>query len=161
MSKNEVVSKIIEEQKTVIANLENSVSRYRTASDIDEHDSIDPEDFSHQEEAKDMQLRYEQMAIQAKTNLDILESYKNKNCATLVAGALVETEDLYLFIGISTPQFILNDKNVITIVTQDKNKPPYIITYTDGRFISRDGLIDESNDLLSGLLQIIENEDYK
>jgi hypothetical protein len=118
MSKNEVVSKIIEEQKTVIANLENSVSRYRTASDIDEHDSIDPEDFSHQEEAKDMQLRYEQMAIQAKTNLDILESYKNKNCATLVAGALVETEDLYLFIGISTPQFILNDKNVITISEQ-------------------------------------------
>ncbi|WP_396211321.1 hypothetical protein [Flavobacterium sp.] len=118
MSKNEVVSKIIEEQKTVIANLENSVSRYRTASDIDEHDSIDPEDFSHQEEAKDMQLRYEQMAIQAKTNLDILESYKNKNCAKLVAGALVETEDLYLFIGISTPQFILNDKNVITISEQ-------------------------------------------
>jgi hypothetical protein len=58
------------------------------------------------------------MAIQAKTNLDILESYKNKNCATLVAGALVETEDLYLFIGISTPQFILNDKNVITISEQ-------------------------------------------
>jgi hypothetical protein len=56
---------------------------------------------------------------------------------------------------------LINDKNVITITTQDKNKPPYVITYTDGRFISRDGLIDESDDLLSGLLQIIENEDYK
>jgi hypothetical protein len=56
---------------------------------------------------------------------------------------------------------VINDKNVITIATQDKNKPPYVITYTDGRFISRDGLIDESDDLLSGLLQIIENEDYK
>jgi hypothetical protein len=56
---------------------------------------------------------------------------------------------------------LINDKNVITITTQDKNKPPYVITYKDGRFISRDGLIDESDDLLSGLLQIIENEDYK
>ena len=56
---------------------------------------------------------------------------------------------------------LINDKNVITIATQDKNKPPYVITYTNGRFISRDGLIDESDDLLSGLLQIIENEDYK
>ena len=118
MSKNEVVSKIIEEQKIVIANLENSVSRYRVASDIDEHDSIDPEDFSHQEEAKDMQLRYEQMAIQAKNNLEILESYKNKNYSTIEAGALIETEDLYLFIGISIPQFTLNGKNVITISEQ-------------------------------------------
>ncbi len=118
MNKNEVVSKIIEEQKIVIANLENSISRYRIASDIDEYDSIDPEDFSHQEEAKDMQLRYEQMAIQAKNNLDILESYKNKNCTTIEAGALVETEKLFLFIGISIPQFILNNKNVITLSEQ-------------------------------------------
>jgi uncharacterized protein (UPF0297 family) len=56
---------------------------------------------------------------------------------------------------------LINDKNIITITTQDKNKPPYVITYSEGRFISRDGLIDESDDLLSGLLQIIENEDYK
>ena len=34
-----------------------------------------------------MQLRYEQMAIQAKNNLEILESYKNKNYSTIEAGA--------------------------------------------------------------------------
>ena len=56
---------------------------------------------------------------------------------------------------------IINDKNVITIITNDKKKPPYVITYNGGRFTSNKGLIDESDDLLSGLLQIIENEDYK
>ena len=56
---------------------------------------------------------------------------------------------------------IINDKNIITISTEDKTKPPYVITYSGGKFTSKDGLIDESDDLLSGLLQIIENEDYK
>jgi hypothetical protein len=56
---------------------------------------------------------------------------------------------------------IINDKNVITISTQDKTTPPYVITYSGGKFTSKKGLIDESDDLLSGLLQIIENEDYK
>jgi hypothetical protein len=56
---------------------------------------------------------------------------------------------------------IVNDKNVITIITEDKTKPPYVITYSGGKFISKGGLIDENEDLLSGLLQIIENEDYK
>jgi len=56
---------------------------------------------------------------------------------------------------------IINDKNVITISTEDKTIPPYVITYIGGKFTSKKGLIDESDDLLSGLLQIIENEDYK
>jgi hypothetical protein len=118
MTKNEVLSKIIEEQNTIITNLENSVSRYKTASDIDENDSIDPEDFSHQEEAKEMQLRYEQMLIQATKNLEVLASYKTKSYTAIESGALVETDDLYLFIGISVQQFKLNGKNVITISEQ-------------------------------------------
>ena len=56
---------------------------------------------------------------------------------------------------------IINDKNIITISTEDKTIAPYLITYSGGKFTSKDGLIDESDDLLSGLLQIIENEDYK
>lgn len=118
MTKSDVINKIIDEQKTLISNIENSVSRYKTASDIDENDSIDPEDFSHQDEANEMQLRYEQMLIQAKTNLEILESYQNKSSTTIESGTLIETEDLYIFIGISLQQFKLNSKNVITISEQ-------------------------------------------
>jgi hypothetical protein len=83
MNKNEIIKSIINEQKVVISTIENSVSRYKNASDIDENDSIDPEDFSHQDEAKEMQLRYEQILVQAKNNLDFLETYKNKETTKL------------------------------------------------------------------------------
>ncbi len=115
MNKNEIIKSIINEQNVVISTIENSVSRYKNASDIDENDSIDPEDFSHQDEAKEMQLRYEQILVQAKNNLDFLETYKNKETTKIELGSLIETEDLYIFIGISLQQFKLNGKNVIAI----------------------------------------------
>ena len=115
MNKNEIIKSIINEQKVVISTIENSVSRYKNASDIDENDSIDPEDFSHQDEAKEMQLRYEQILVQAKNNLDFLETYKDKVTTKIELGSLIETEDLYIFIGISLQQFMLNGKNVIAI----------------------------------------------
>ncbi len=115
MNKNEIIKSIINEQNVVISTIENSVSRYKNASDIDENDSIDPEDFSHQDEAKEMQLRYEQILVQAKNNLDFLETYKNKESTKIELGSLIETEDLYIFIGISLQQFKLNGKNVIAI----------------------------------------------
>jgi hypothetical protein len=115
MNKNEIIKSIINEQNVVISTIENSVSRYKNASDIDENDSVDPEDFSHQDEAKEMQLRYEQILVQAKNNLDFLETYKNKETTKIELGSLIETEDLYIFIGISLQQFKLNGKNVIAI----------------------------------------------
>lgn len=115
MNKNEIIKSIINEQNVVISTIENSVSRYKNASDIDENDSIDPEDFSHQDEAKEMQLRYEQILVQAKNNLDFLETYKNKETTKIELGSLIETEYLYIFIGISLQQFKLNGKNVIAI----------------------------------------------
>jgi hypothetical protein len=115
MNKNEIIKSIINEQNVVISTIENSVSRYKNASDIDENDSIDPEDFSHQDEAKEMQLRYEQILVQAKNNLDFLETYKNKETTKIELGSLIETEDLYIFIGISLQKFMLNGKNVIAI----------------------------------------------
>lgn len=115
MNKNEIIKSIINEQNAVISTIENSVSRYKNASDIDENDSIDPEDFSHQDEAKEMQLRYEQILVQAKNNLDFLETHKDKETAKIELGSLIETDDLYIFIGISLQQFMLNGKNVIAI----------------------------------------------
>lgn len=115
MNKNEIIKSIINEQNAVISTIENSVSRYKNASDIDENDSVDPEDFSHQDEAKEMQLRYEQILVQAKNNLDFLETYKDKETTKIELGSLIETEDLYIFIGISLQQFMFNGKNVIAI----------------------------------------------
>ncbi len=105
MTREDIVNKIIEEQEKHIENLENTVNQYKTASDLDESEPRDTEDLSHQDEAKDMQLRYENMLAEAENNLQSLKSG---------AGTLIETDKAYFFSGIAVPPFKLGDKDIIS-----------------------------------------------
>lgn len=106
--------KIIEEQKKVVESLQQSVNQYKTESDMDEESTHDPEDFSHQTEAKDMQLRFEKTVKAAEQNLRFLENEKEKLHDKIENGCLIETDKNFLFVGISVPVFKIGDKEVIS-----------------------------------------------
>lgn len=114
MKRNNIVTAIIEEQQKIIANLNQSVNRYKVASDLDEESTHDPEDFSHQTEAKDMQLRYEKMLREAELDLVSLEKEINTDHTEIEDGSIIETEDAIYFIGISVPAFELEKKEIIS-----------------------------------------------
>lgn len=118
MNRKDIIQIIIDEQKEVVESLKQSVERYKVASDLDEESTHDPEDFSHQTQAKDMQLRYEQMLKEAERNLDFLESELNEKHDTIEKGTLVETNQNYLFVGVSVPVFKFEDKEVVTFSEQ-------------------------------------------
>ena len=114
MDKTVILSKIIDEHQKIIDNLKSSVERYKHESDMDEDNTLDPDDYARQNEAKDMQLRFEKMLKQAKQNLKFLEDSKLETKEIAEAGALLETNKNYLFIGVSVPAFKLGDKDVIS-----------------------------------------------
>lgn len=114
MKREIILKKIIEEQQKVIDNLKQTVERYKTASDIDEDDTMDPEDLSQQTQAKDMQLRYEKMLNAAKTELAFLEDEIANPHDKIEDGALIETNKNWLFVGISVPVFKVEEKDVIS-----------------------------------------------
>lgn len=114
MNRIDIVLKIIEEQNKVIESLQESVERYKTASDIDEESTHDPEDFSNQTVAKDMQLRFENIMVEAKQNLNFLESEKEATHTGIENGSLIETDKNFLFVGISVPVFEIEGKEVIS-----------------------------------------------
>ena len=114
MKREEILGKIIEEQQKVIDNLKQSVERYKTASDIDEDDTLDPEDLSQQTQAKDMQLRYEKMLSDAKNSMNFLNDELANSHEKIENGSLVETNEKWLFVGISVPVFNIDGKDVIS-----------------------------------------------
>ena len=118
MNRQDILEKIIEEQNKVVESLEQSVERYKIASDLDEESTHDPEDFSHQTEAKDMQLRYEKMLREAQQSMDFLINEKDENHEVVEEGALIETDDNYLFIGVSVPRFQAGRKEVVSLSTE-------------------------------------------
>ena len=113
MNRIAIINIIIEEQKVVIESLKQSVDRYKTASDLDEESTHDPEDFSQQTQAKDMQLRYEKTLREAEQSLAFLEGELKLTHDKIEKGALIETDQNFLFVGISVPPFKFENKEVV------------------------------------------------
>ncbi len=113
MNRIAIINIIIEEQKVVIESLKQSVDRYKIASDLDEESTHDPEDFSQQTQAKDMQLRYEKTLREAEQSLAFLEGEIKLTHDKIEKGTLVETDHNFLFVGISVPPFKFENKEVV------------------------------------------------
>ena len=114
MNRKDIISKIIIEQNEVIESLKQSIERYKTASDIDEESTHDPEDFSNQTVAKDMQLRFESMLSEAEQNLHFLENETEITHTDIENGSLIETDKNFIFVGVSVPVFEAEDKEVLS-----------------------------------------------
>ena len=52
MDKAKILSAIIDEQEKVINNLKASIERYKQESNMDEDNTLDPDDYARQNEAK-------------------------------------------------------------------------------------------------------------
>lgn len=118
MNKKEILKKIAEEQGKIVQNLQESVSRYKSASDIDEDDTLDPDDYARQTEAKDMQLRFEQMLNTARQNLQFIEAEGEATHSQAEEGAIVETDDHFFFLGANVPHFALEGKEVYCVTRE-------------------------------------------
>ena len=114
MKRDLIIEQLIAEQRKVIESLQQSVNQYRTASDMDEESTHDPEDFSQQSQAKDMQLRFEKMLGEADENLSFLMNEKQSRHDLIEKGCVIETDKNFLFVGISVPVFEVNGKEVIS-----------------------------------------------
>ena len=114
MKRDLILEKLIAEQRKVIESLQQSVNQYKSASDMDEESTHDPEDFSQQSQAKDMQLRFEKMLSEAEENLSFLMNEKESSHHMIEKGSVIETDKNFLFVGISVPVFEVNGKEVIS-----------------------------------------------
>lgn len=114
MTRSHILKRIIEEQQHVIETLKQSVDHYVHASDIDEQATIDPDDLSQQVQTKDLQLRFENLLKEAEANLKFIETAADEPHTGIETGSIVETQDAFLFVGISVPKFEFEGKQVVS-----------------------------------------------
>ncbi|WP_447951631.1 hypothetical protein [Chryseobacterium koreense] len=114
MKRKAIIERIIAEQKKTILGLQETTDNYRTAADMDEESTHDTEDYSHISQAKDMQLRYEQMLAEAQRNLAFLQAELEAVHDEIENGTIIETDKNYLFVGIPVPVFKMDGKDVVS-----------------------------------------------
>lgn len=115
MKRTDILKKIIDEQQRVIDNLHHSVERYKAASDLDEDDTADPDDFARQTEAKDMQLRFEKLLNKEKQDMASVMAELERTHSQVEDGALIETSENFIFVAVSLPKFNIGGKEVFCI----------------------------------------------
>lgn len=115
MKRDAIFKAVISKQQEIILNLKKTIEEYKTASDLDESDTIDREDYSRQSEAKDMQMRLGQVLITENDKLNWLEKNVDFVDEKSQAGKLIITQDNIFLLGISMAEFPLDNKKFFAI----------------------------------------------
>ncbi len=115
MNKESILKEIISQEELFIDRLKESLNSYKTASDLDEEATMDRQDMSQANQAKDMQMRLRVQLDKANADLDELKKISAGKYASVEGGALVETEKKYFFIGVSIHTLEINGKDVLGV----------------------------------------------
>ena len=115
MTKKEILELIERKLDSNISELTQSLQSYEAASNMDEGDTLDPEDFSQQTEHKEMQMRMQVQLDQARNQLVRLRELAGKDHSISEAGALLETDRNWLFLGISFSAMPVGSKELLGI----------------------------------------------
>ena len=83
--------------------------------DIDESDTIDPEDRSHQYESGEMEALVRTQLQKARIDFETLKSLDFGNKAIVEPGALVRTEKFNFIVGFPAIPFEYEDLNIVGI----------------------------------------------
>ena len=116
MEKNQIIEQI---EKTLRANIEEltrALEGYEAGSNLDEGDTIDPEDYSQQSEQRELRVQMQVQLDQANNQLNRLLNYAQQKASSQVEpGALVETDKSLFFIGLSMASFNVDHKDLYSV----------------------------------------------
>lgn len=90
--------------------------RLKSDSDIDENEANDMEDYSHQSEANDMEIRTKVQISQVQQEIDDLKKLKGiVSDGEVKDGSFVVTKDRIFFIGVSSSNVEISGKKMLGI----------------------------------------------
>ena len=112
MQKTEIIQQIRRRLEDNIRELTNSLETQRSASNIDEGDTKDPEDFSQQSESRDMEMALQIQLDTALAQLSKLDDFSGRKTNGTESGALVETDKNWFYMGISFSPMRIGDKEL-------------------------------------------------
>lgn len=122
MNKQLVKNFLIEQQATLIKELQDQTNTIHTMVDIDESDTMDPEDLSHQYESHEMEQMIKIQKNRAERGMEVIASLDISPKTCVEVGAIIDTESLTFIIGYATLPFELEGRRFVGIST---NSPIY------------------------------------
>ena len=115
MNKIALQKVLMSQQESLIRAIQERIESSNTMSDIDETDTIDPEDFSHQTEAGELKIVFEQKLKKAQADLEVLRKIDFSPKKTAESGAILTTENFHFLLGFASIPFDFENKKIVGI----------------------------------------------
>lgn len=115
MNKKQIKEILIARQENLISELKTSMARYDEVQDIDENATHDPEDYSHQDESRDLKRTMEEKIRYAESTLNYLQRLPTDKMDKVEPGAIVVTDGPAFHFSVASEQFEMNGKKLIFI----------------------------------------------
>jgi hypothetical protein len=115
MNKQLLFQYLIQGQEETIRDLREKIASSNGMVDVDETDTIDPEDLSHQTEAGEMKHLFEKQLFRKEVELEQLKNMNIEQKMLVEAGAYVSTEKFHFFVGHATMPFDFEGKHIVGI----------------------------------------------
>lgn len=138
MDKSKLVNTLKKMQDELISELEEKVATTNSMVDLDEGDTIDPEDFSHQSESGELNSLIKAQLVKSKLNRTELDSIDFSPKSSVEEGAVVETNLHTIVVGFPTIPFDFEGYHIVGI-SKDAPLYPYILGKKEGNNFSFSG----------------------
>ena len=135
MKKEIIVQTLLSNQNQVILDLKERVLETKTAGDIDEDDTLGPEDFSHQNQYNEMNKLIKNQLVKAENDLNKLLSIDFNSKEQIEIGSIVTTDKFSFIIGVATFPFNIDGRQYVGISVE---APIYsmMLNKTEGEMFS-------------------------
>lgn len=122
ITKTEVKSELLLHQQHLIDDLSKMLDSHKEGADIDEEDTLDPDDLSHQNEATVASYELKARVEHAISDLNYIKNWNLEPSNEVNEYAIVKTQEVNFIIGIATLPFQFKAENYVGIST---NAPIY------------------------------------
>jgi hypothetical protein len=117
MNKEKIKETLFSINNQIIKDLKNRISSNKEQIALDNNDTIDPEDYSHQNELSEMDELLSIQLEKALAEKSKLESIDFQAKDKIEVGAIVTTDQFVFVIGIATIPFHVKDQQYVGIST--------------------------------------------
>lgn len=131
LDKNTLRSRLIEELNTALSDLRSEIASVHAGVDIDEEETLNPEDFAHQSESSNLELSLIHRVAVLESQLAIAHVLPTRTMPTIGPGSLVITSNHYLYVSVAAHPFVI-DKHMVVPISLDSPIYPKMKSNTVG-----------------------------
>jgi hypothetical protein len=115
IDKNALKKVMISNYEHIITELKEELATKKGSSDLDENDTLDPEDYSTQTVSNVMVDLLQEQIAKTKKDLERIQQIDFSPKEEAIVGAIVTTDMFNFFLGVATVPFLYEHKQIVGV----------------------------------------------